>query len=177
MDVLPTIYEEFSKYPLRTRRSFFQKLSPKTKAEFWRNHLYECLKRKPELTQRQVAVINSTLNLITPELFARGITKDTDTERVRIFKAQEREIFDTFTKEEGRGIFAELGGLDQSNEEEPQLLDDEVLVLCTCNELSDWCPEGSECLEIPTVKCQSSDSGCGTLWLYMCLGLCGRRAV
>jgi hypothetical protein len=67
MDALPTTYSEFSNYPIQLRKAFFQRLNPDVKAEFWRRHLSECLRRRADLTPRQIEIVNLTLNFVTPE--------------------------------------------------------------------------------------------------------------
>lgn len=51
------------------------------------------------------------------------------------------------------------------------LLSDNEEVNCNCNKNDDFCSHGSDCVDDP--DCNTSERGCGWLWLSGCNGRCG----
>lgn len=145
-------YSALSAMPMSARRGTFRTFSAEQKSALWRYHLRRALSRS--LTPEQRDVINDALTMLTPEFFQSVPADDVLMPRIREY----------FPRNVARGIFAELG------DPEPVSHHARPFVDCSCSTRSDWC--STVC---GTPQCTQSDSGCGTLWSYPCVGICANN--
>lgn len=147
----------------------YKNLNAQEKADLWTLHLRRALKELPDLTERQRAVIYQALGLLTSGIMEGLSDADVDRPRRASLDELERRAKEVFDPQTGKALFAQLGsGI---------LLDGEVWSFidpCKCSTDSDWCDwitnPNPYCQE---VLCEEQQSGCGTLWLYPCDGICG----
>ncbi|MFY0256441.1 bacteriocin fulvocin C-related protein [Chitinophaga sp. 30R24] len=77
-----------------------------------------------------------------------------------------------------KGDFNELDAKKMVSVDDALITDSEASKSCTCNKNDDYCngviggPNGPLRCTTTTSSCSSSSSGCGTLWLSSCNGLC-----
>ncbi|QSQ14535.1 bacteriocin fulvocin C-related protein [Myxococcus landrumensis] len=154
-ETLPTTLDDISRYPMEYRRAIQGALSPQQRVALWREHLHRYIASHPRLNARQLAALELTLAVLTPELF----TVD-DTPEVLRAQAAVRDAFDA---KEAQLIVATLGPSESSGVEES------AAPVCTCNGADSWCG-GTICRGS---SCRRTTSGCGWLNRKPCNGRCG----
>lgn len=171
---LPRSYEDLLTYRSEVRPIVYSRLDPVQRSAVWTAHLERYITDHPELTTDQTAVLYEALDLVSdPTVFAASPTDEAwDSvagERVRSLEGRIREAF---SQEVARSIFASLGDSPEPTGLVPlkrAIGAASVIPVCSCSTASDWCGLNKHCL---VSTCERQSSGCGTLWVYTCNGLC-----
>ena len=144
----------------------FDKFSAQDKSELWHVHFALSLAQHSEWTEQQRALVLEASSMASPELYqtpkdAKWREAVDEPARVLMQKA-----LIAFNKREAAALFAELGGKEPlSHHPKPRPSETPP---CSCSHDSDWCVS----YDCYSNNCKSTSSGCGTLWLYPCTGLC-----
>ena len=194
-DVLK-MYCDLSALSLRKRRAAFSKATPNDRSNLWRTHLAMFFVKR-ELTELQKQVIWSAMSLATPAYFGVRSTDADWKGKVREPSfLLEQQILNAFSLHDAAKIFATLGDDGESAKSSALVLlkninyeplsdsgpykqwahtrvsrqDMEIeQSSCSCSQQSDYCPIWSAC---GNASCNSTESGCGTLWSHPCNGAC-----
>lgn len=143
------IYSNLNDLTLASRREVFRGISNEQRSGLWRHQLRLALQRPLNTAQREI--VERVIALATPDYFAQhqgDAVLDVD-------------IHNSFTGDDAREIFAQLGG--------PEVITrrHHAAKACECSQESDYCA-----LDCTGNGCSLSSYGCGTLWVYACNGLC-----
>ena len=146
LDETELAYDSLSASTMSARREAFGGFSPEKRAALWRLHLTKALKRN-DLTNEQRDLIAGVINApnLSDHAYLSQLTG---------------EINEIFPKRVGREIFERLGGPEHQHHAS-------ITSACSCSQYSDWC--ATRC---GAAICIQSDSGCGTLWMWACTGIC-----
>jgi len=153
-------------YTIEMQRDLFKEMSPENKARIWRERIdYEI--EHTTSTEEQLAALNSLKEHITPEFWSGGSTAFVTewTEANIVLMGYERM----------KGIVTTLGAERPSGGGGGGGTTSPGLAKCNCNTSSDWCTGRyatyGRC-STTVSECTGTDLGCGTLWLYSCMGTC-----
>lgn len=178
-------YHSLSALKMPERRKAFASLPSESKSGLWRVHLKLYLSQHPELTEAQKEVIQEGIRLATPQLFQTSLKSPEWQAQVneplqRLTKA----ALEAFPPETAKEIFTVLGEKEETPEEDASPLSSNSLSSvrlvpaklgrsapsipsCNCSMSSDWCYAHS----CRYAGCELTDF-CGTLWVYLCNGMC-----
>jgi hypothetical protein len=192
-------FSDISALPLNKRKAFFRAVSPKDKSDLWRTHLALFLVRT-ELTDWQRETVLYAMSLATPGWFEVKSSDAAWKSKVGdLLRSLEARILTAFSFEDGAKIFATLGDSTATAKRGPTNTFPVLLTSinykpadesrpfkqwtinryaeqdielerssCQCSTESDWCGLTSRCTG--TGSCNTTESGCGTLWSYPCNG-------
>lgn len=166
---LPTSLAEISKYDMFYRKAIYHELSFPQRRELWREHLSGFLRPDVKLTDEQRSMVEYTVDhletLVVPEAEAKKAHAAAGLEPTHLESV--------FGDSLAHAIFATLGPEDPPRLAIPKdsTTSGKPLDPCTCSTGSDWCTGiWNTCI---SVLCGMTDSGCGTLWCWACVGQCG----
>jgi hypothetical protein len=146
------------------RKVAFVKTSAQEKSELWHVHFALNLAQHPEWNEQQRSIVLEAAAMVTARLYEtpkdEQWTELVD-QPVRLFMQKALLVF---KKSEAVALFVELGG-DEPKSHHAKPSDTPA---CTCSHDSDWCVS----YDCYSNQCKSSPTGCGTMWLYPCDGLC-----
>jgi hypothetical protein len=190
------MYYDMSALSLSKRKAAFRAAGPNQKSQLWRTHLALFFVKR-ELTDWQKQLVLSAMSLATPEYFrVRSSQPDWKTKVQEPSSRLEQQILNAFSLDDAARIFATLGDDGESAKNSASVLlksinykplsdsgqykqwahsrvsrqDIEIeQSSCSCSTQSDYCPIWSAC---GGGNCNSTESGCGTLWSYPCNGAC-----
>ncbi|MFY1825973.1 bacteriocin fulvocin C-related protein [Myxococcus fulvus] len=154
---LPTNLKELSKHPMAYRRAIFVALPAEKKVALWQEHVRHYIATHPQLSSRQVDVLDSILEMLTPKAYLEPGSFNVS--------AATAAAAGVFSVDEVRVILATLGPV-----EEPAAVPLELAPLCACSAMADFCFR-SEC-RVVAMACLRTAMGCGLLGLSSCDGLC-----
>jgi hypothetical protein len=144
----------------------FERLSPESKAQAWRNRLQR--KAQQIVNVGQISFIERVLATISPNIFAdyqssRAIINNFETEALVYFSHQER-----------RDVFGNLRFHEDLDTEEVQVLARRGFATSffTNKEPKCGCRWGTYGCECKNGGCEVSGPGCGFFWWQDCTGLC-----
>ncbi|WP_140799264.1 bacteriocin fulvocin C-related protein [Myxococcus xanthus] len=152
--ILPTTLEEVSRHPMAYRRAILVALPAEQKAALWKEHTRQYMASHPQMSAKQVAVLEMVLATISPQFYTEGVTPE-----VRRVQAA---VKAAFSPEEARLIVATLGP------PETPAAEASLAPLCECSRVDQWC--GS--FRCRAYSCRQQ-SGCGWWGGERCDGLCG----
>lgn len=164
---LPQTYEAFSAHDLEHRRAIYNALSPQTRSRLWITHLEEYRSSHPSMTADQNAAFNAAMELVSDsENLASPITEEM---HHRLNSLEEMAIA-AFGEDEALAVFANLGP-------RPVFAPSDRLTSthaaaggpCQCSISSPYC--GDYTCHYKALGCYE-ETGCGTLLLKMCNGMC-----
>lgn len=156
-------YLSLSEQKHSDRRASFRKLSAQDKADLWHVHFALNLAKHPDWNEQQRSLVVEAMTIVTPTLYETP--KDANWSQtvdapVRLFMQR---VLISFSKIEAAELFSDLGGKEPlAHHARPA-----ETPACDCSRESDWCT-----YDCWSNQCKSSPSGCGSLWLYPCDGLC-----
>jgi hypothetical protein len=200
-DDILKLYYDVSALPITERKASFRNASSNDQSNLWRTHLALFFVKRPELNEWQKTVVLAAMSLATPAYFEVRPGSPSWRSKVRDpLRSLEEQIIAAFSFEDGAKIFATLGDDSDLAKRTPthswsvllssinykQLSDagpynegtgDKFVNQdrtrtggsCTCSTQSDWCPISGYC---HGTTCTPTESGCGTLWRYVCDGGC-----
>lgn len=166
-------YDALSALPINSKRAVFRALSAEAKSELWKIHMNLYLAEHPNLTEDQRNVILDAIALVAPQLYE--VSKDNPEWLANVhapLQSLRKRASEVFSPSVAAEIFARLGKADHFNPTKQNVLRIRALVTqgeCDCSMGSDWCPGDYVCVD---EDCQRTSSGCGSLWLYPCDGIC-----
>jgi len=150
------LYDQLGAYSSEARRAAQSEFTPAVRSSLWSEHLRRYRRDHPELSARQVAVLDKADALATDEAVFAG--DPTARERVRQL---DREAAAAFGCEEYRKALVDLGP-----PENPALRDKYAGAL-PCN-----CHKGSACEFCANFNCYYTGDNCGCLGIWACNGFC-----
>lgn len=152
---LPTTLEGVSRHPMAYRRAILDSLHPEQKVALWGEHIRQYIASHPQLSAKQIAVLEKVLTTLSPQLYTIGITPEVQRVQAAVKEA--------FAPEEARLIVATLGPPESPGAEAS------LAPICECSRADAWCG-GFRCR---AYSCTKKTSGCGWFGLSKCDGLCG----
>ncbi len=152
--------KEIIQYPIESQRVIFASKTSEEKSEIWKDKLNISM-QNTSFNVVQQELLMELYNQLTPNLFVPN-----SNENRKFYEFHKIWI----TKAINEFPFFLIKGIVTT-------IDDNGFVLappnpndCDCSKSSDWCPSRTKCLG---PSCNSSSTGCGTLWIYACDGKCG----
>lgn len=155
---LPSTLEEIETFDMVYRRAIYAVLPAGTREVLWNANLDRFVGRHPELIPTQIKFIRDVQSKL-----ASFLSFSQEDERLQALTSRSREILgDRLALE----AFARLG--DPSTPTMPND-SEELTEECECAEASDWCLS----INIDCIfgECERT-TGCGTLWMFVCDGMC-----
>ncbi|MEV4045372.1 bacteriocin fulvocin C-related protein [Streptomyces sp. NPDC049744] len=168
---LPTRYAEVTTYTVPYRRAIYTASTPETRSNLWREHLTTYRSSHPALTTTQRNAIDEAITTLTATtLFSQkpepGNTTDRSLQKLK------KTVIKAFGEQEAKALIAHLGPTDEQTTAAPN---------CGCAVADSWC--GGTCSPCCHDQlgcncgaynccCHLMSSGCGSLWEYICDGVC-----
>lgn len=152
-DALPTRYDDVVAYPVSYRRAIHEALPPKSRSGLWTEHLRRYAADRPQLTANQRTLVRR----------AQGVAGDVATfqgEPPAELADISRAVREAFGPDEARAMLGVLGPSAAAAPPPPN---------CECNTIDVYCGWSGDCR---TGGCAVIGSGCGSLYIYSCNGLC-----
>ncbi|MCU0616627.1 MAG: bacteriocin fulvocin C-related protein [Gemmatimonadaceae bacterium] len=151
---LPSILGAVERYPMRYRRAIVASLPLETRIALWTAHI-DVILGSETLDDDERQFLRATRERI-PGWLRLPPDRDAD-RRIR------EEAVEALGMELAHRAIATLGRAETRSQSSPPLD-------CSCSRQSDWCSAGADC---ESLSCNVV-SGCGTVWMYNCDGLCYR---
>ncbi|MFE9611486.1 bacteriocin fulvocin C-related protein [Streptomyces sp. NPDC006012] len=171
-NALPTGYAEVTSHPMAYRRAIYSASAPEVKRSLWLEHFKAYRTSHRALTTDQRDVLDRLTSFVggTETLFTTTIAAgDSRHEELTPIKT---DAIEAFGKEEARALMTQLGpdsGAEALGGECQCALGDPNWcgkVCHSCCYFQNGCATGCGCC------CTLVSSGCGSLWEYICDGLC-----
>jgi hypothetical protein len=155
---LPQRYAQLAVLPIEHRRAVFQASTPELRTAFWLDHIDQFRTTRPDLTARQVAIVDRA-RALAPKVFADGPHA-----HAAAMSALKEDAISKLGFTEARALLATLGPVE---DRAAGTVADE----CECANFDPWCLSFLVCTNWP-IGCSPTDGGCGDFWIWDCDGVC-----
>ncbi|MFE7853380.1 bacteriocin fulvocin C-related protein [Streptomyces sp. NPDC057403] len=157
-DALPTAYDDVVAYPESYRRAIHEALPAKARSRLWTEHLRRYDEARPGLSADQRTVLRRARALAGEPATFEGAPP-----------AELREVGEAaraaFGPDEARALLAVLGPSTAVTRSAAALPPPN----CGCSIVDGYCGWTDPCVR---GGCTTTRTGCGSLWIYPCNGLC-----
>lgn len=176
---LPTDYDDFSALPVGYRKAVFRTLSADRKSGLWREHFQRFRHEHPSLTKNQISLLSRLSDMPLENEFETDSVHRTTTADIQKLESEARSLFSANV---ARELFDVLGTPEATYRTLASVRLGVVLKLrgvfnvsanaqCACSDAANGCGDGYACVTTAS-HCDSTNYGCGFLWLRTCNGLC-----
>ncbi|WP_372508576.1 bacteriocin fulvocin C-related protein [Prauserella salsuginis] len=145
------------------RRAIFNFLPSEVKSSLWVEYISHLRSTRVNLSGHQVEVLGEIVDVASDGSIFQDAGNSIAKQKV---KTLEGRVVAAFGEIEAQEILRTLGGNESTNLHQLPLAVD-----CACNTADDWC-SGCPNQKCTGGGCTTSTSGCGSLWVKECNGLC-----